>query len=334
MQSIERYGLVALLFLVVTVVAAVVWEGDPKDAGADSKARVAHAADREVWNAEPAPAPLSQPAAGAASDAASAHESTVSMRARPQRQPISRDSFQAAREAERQEALRRRSEVAQAQPDSAPAARQVPEETAAEVRQVADVVPPASAPQSREVSSESTSKAGGSAEKRVYVVKSTDTLSEIAQKELGTFKRWKEIVALNPGLDPAKLHVGLKLVLPSEGEAAPAAKERVASADPTPEETKRVAKADPARAKKVSAARTYVVKRGDSLWKIATNELGDGKRWPEIVDRNPNLDPDRLAEGRVLELPEGSAAARPEARTTPSQIVATNTGSRPKRTVR
>ena len=41
MQSIERYGVVALLFLVVTVVAVLVWDGEPDPA-------IAHAASKEV----------------------------------------------------------------------------------------------------------------------------------------------------------------------------------------------------------------------------------------------------------------------------------------------
>lgn len=51
---------------------------------------------------------------------------------------------------------------------------------------------------------------------RTYEVKAGDTLSTIAQKELGTTKRWTEIYELNRTRlsDPAKIVVGMKLTLP------------------------------------------------------------------------------------------------------------------------
>ena len=64
-----------------------------------------------------------------------------------------------------------------------------------------------------------------------YVVKSGDSLSRIAARELGDGNRWNEIVALNPGLDPQHLKVGAKLALPAgtavRRESAPQS-ERVA----------------------------------------------------------------------------------------------------------
>jgi LysM repeat protein len=56
-----------------------------------------------------------------------------------------------------------------------------------------------------------------------YVVRQGDVLGSIAQRELGSSKRWKEIVALNPGLDPERLLVGARLTMPSP-TAATAAK--------------------------------------------------------------------------------------------------------------
>ena len=35
-----------------------------------------------------------------------------------------------------------------------------------------------------------------------------------------------------------------------------------------------------------SSADRYEVRRGDTLWSIATNVYGDGKRWPEIAQAN------------------------------------------------
>ncbi|MDJ0521317.1 MAG: LysM domain-containing protein [Planctomycetota bacterium] len=54
-----------------------------------------------------------------------------------------------------------------------------------------------------------------------YRVRSGDSLTTIAERELGTFKRFKEILALNPGIKPRSLQVGDALRMPPRkpGEA-------------------------------------------------------------------------------------------------------------------
>lgn len=47
-----------------------------------------------------------------------------------------------------------------------------------------------------------------------YVVEPGDTLFAIARRELGDGQRWRELVQLNPGLDPAGLTVGQVLQIP------------------------------------------------------------------------------------------------------------------------
>lgn len=49
----------------------------------------------------------------------------------------------------------------------------------------------------------------------------------------------------------------------------------------------------------------YKVQRGQSLWSIANDVLGNGDRYREILDLNPQLrgDPARLAPGQELQLP-------------------------------
>ena len=52
---------------------------------------------------------------------------------------------------------------------------------------------------------------------RSYTIQAHDTLSTIAEKELGDKHRWKEIAALNPQLpDPNKLKIGDVIKLPAK----------------------------------------------------------------------------------------------------------------------
>jgi nucleoid-associated protein YgaU len=50
----------------------------------------------------------------------------------------------------------------------------------------------------------------------------------------------------------------------------------------------------------------YMTKKGDTLWNIAEEKLGDGNRWPEIVDANEHLLALRawLPADEELEIPE------------------------------
>lgn len=67
-----------------------------------------------------------------------------------------------------------------------------------------------------------------------YVIKAGDTLGSIAQRELGTKNRWKELQDANPGLDPRNLRAGQKIKIPGKkSDAAPAALETI-TPSPTP----------------------------------------------------------------------------------------------------
>lgn len=55
-----------------------------------------------------------------------------------------------------------------------------------------------------------------------------------------------------------------------------------------------------------STAKTYVVKEGDSLSKIAKREYGDADDWRKIFEANRDVikDPDLIYPGQTLKLPQ------------------------------
>ncbi len=52
-------------------------------------------------------------------------------------------------------------------------------------------------------------------------------------------------------------------------------------------------------------AKTYTVKSGDTLSKIAKEQLGDADRWREILDANKDVikDPNVIRPGTELKIP-------------------------------
>lgn len=61
-----------------------------------------------------------------------------------------------------------------------------------------------------------------------------------------------------------------------------------------------------AEAAKAQPSRTYTVKTGDNLWKIAQRFYSQGNRWQEIYDANVKVigpDPDLIFPGQVLTIP-------------------------------
>ncbi|HSU66122.1 MAG TPA: LysM peptidoglycan-binding domain-containing protein [Tepidisphaeraceae bacterium] len=61
--------------------------------------------------------------------------------------------------------------------------------------------------------------------------------------------------------------------------------------------------AQPAPAPKKSARAVYVVKHGDTLYHIAREKYGDGKKWQRIAEANPGVTPTTLKVGQKLVVP-------------------------------
>ncbi len=117
-----------------------------------------------------------------------------------------------------------------------------------------------------------------SQEYRIHRVQSGDTLWKISQQYLGQGSRYREVMQLN-GLADDRIYPGMELKIPgTQGQG---------STPPKPE----------------AAYRNYTVKRGDTLWKISQQYLGQGSRYREIIQLN-GLASDIIHPGQVLKLPK------------------------------
>jgi len=158
---------------------------------------------------------------------------------------------------------------------------------------------------------------------KVYVVSDGDNLAKIAKKIYGTEEGNKRanimrIFELNRGLltSPDDLQIGQKLIVPplrhsgtdqsvTQSKAPSSFFEKVESIG------RKVLQGDhqkpapnrPHNAKDAPAGNQYLVKEGDSLWQIATNQLGDGSRYKEIAKLNALADENSLPIGTQLKLP-------------------------------
>jgi nucleoid-associated protein YgaU len=127
---------------------------------------------------------------------------------------------------------------------------------------------------------------------RIYTILKHDTLSEIAQEQLGSQRHMQEILDANPGLDVSHLVPGETLVLPGKKSRAAAAK--------VEQDSGKVVEA-------VHGRRTHTVAAGDSLWSLAEKYYGKGFKVDRIVSANSNVLPDKntvLNIGWVLVIPE------------------------------
>ena len=154
-----------------------------------------------------------------------------------------------------------------------------------------------------------------------YTIQSGDSLSKIVDKQLGRYTPANEalMLGLNPKLKANKdrLIVGENVLGPSTASAAEslrAARTTSASNAPAPQpprgdratqQPQRTGGGTAASRSGSSAARTYLVKDGDTLWSIAAKQLGSGARHEEILKLNADKlsGPDELQVGMKLKLP-------------------------------
>lgn len=122
-----------------------------------------------------------------------------------------------------------------------------------------------------------------------YVVQPGDSLWEIATRVAGDGTRWVRLWAHNRDVLPSRhvLPVGVTLRIPPDLQKS-------ASASPATSES--------------NSARTYIVRGGDNLSRIAARELGDSARWADIWkwNRDKIHNPNHLVAGMKLRMSEPS----------------------------
>jgi nucleoid-associated protein YgaU len=103
-----------------------------------------------------------------------------------------------------------------------------------------------------------------------------DTLWKVAARHLGDGRKWHEIAAANPELkDPNLVRAGQLLRLPGAKSA------HISSSD-----------------------KMVRVQSGDSLWKLAAAQLGNGNAWNCLASANPQIEnADRIYPGQTLVIP-------------------------------
>lgn len=296
MQKIERYGVIALVVLLVTILAVSLWGEGASWKFWDKKDAEATTADASKLRRGPYTPPSADGSVAAVEPQNELGGLPISTGTDPLLTPIVLDGTTGA-------ATGNAPVIAGG---AAPILTPIPP-IGAQPTGVMPVIGAqpmpnnANAPLVRSSDLVSTPVAAGGA--RTYTVKSGDTLGGIASRELGSASRWTEIQSLNANLNPNNLKVGTTLNLPSGARA-------VAASAPRNETKKDAPKS------KLATGRSYVVKSGDSLSRIASRELGDAGRWTEIRDLNPGINPDRLKVGTELALPKGTTVAKAESRET------------------
>ena len=135
---------------------------------------------------------------------------------------------------------------------------------------------------------------------RTYTVTQGDNPGSIAKQFYGKRSLGPALAKFN-GIDPSKMKIGQKFKIPDITVLDPSAAPQAPAAQPIAG----VPNAVPQTPAPVDAPkfRSVTVQKGDTLWKIATRELGNGSKSKQIIEANPGLTASNLKPGATIKMP-------------------------------
>lgn len=135
---------------------------------------------------------------------------------------------------------------------------------------------------------------------QTHTVTKGETLWSISQKYYQKGSDWKKIAEANKIDNPVKLEVGQELTIPEvETEKEPTTSTTPSTTSlPTPQITKEAASTTSG-----ITGETYIVVKGDNLWKIAVRAYNDGYKWVEIAKANSLKNPNLIHSGNSFIIP-------------------------------
>jgi hypothetical protein len=132
-----------------------------------------------------------------------------------------------------------------------------------------------------------------------------ESLSLIAKWYTGKYQNWQQLAVYNPQIDPKRIRIGQKILIPED---------ILITRDPLP---RKVA------AKYLPNYFAHTVRHhGETLTRVAGWYTGDPENWKALAAANPDLDPEFLAVGYEIYIPEDLLKTRkppPQSDTTMSE---------------
>lgn len=335
MQDIERYGLITLLFLVASVTAVFLWGGHDS-AGDILPAQVASAQPRAAVGGTPLESQRTTSRVPTSprgpQERGGSQDRIGSKGERQSRGTAERDAGQAqvnAQQAAEAEAARQRladeRRRERLEHERAVAA-------AAEAQAKAAAEAEAERQRQSELLAEKRALPGADVQRqqkpllREITVAEGDSFWKIAERELGNGLRADKIAAVNPDVNPKRLTVGQKLLIPTAAGLA-AHEQAQAQARQTVAEQPSTPAAKPTTVAAASGdAGSYRVREGDSAWIVAKRLCGRGSRWAELAPLNPTINLESLKVGQRLQVP--ADWTRAQRSTTVAQNTSSSSSSR------
>ena len=143
-----------------------------------------------------------------------------------------------------------------------------------------------------------------SVNKNIWIVKSGDSLWNIAVKKYTSGYNWVDIARVNNLSNPSDIHVGDKLVLPNVPTKTPTvvANNRHVNKTSTKANKSNVQQ-NYTQIGSAITGNSYTVVHGDNLWNIAVRAYGNGFKWVDIARVNNLANPRVINSGNVLIIP-------------------------------